>query len=96
MTMKLYSLLVENERMINQPEKGPSFHTDRFMDGYNDGFDACSGNFRGGNGNAEEEGKQDNDNRGGNTGDSGCSNSLMLSWSSSSLFFNAIFRSTNC
>jgi hypothetical protein len=31
------------DRYINQPEKGPSFHTDRFMDGYNDGFDACSG-----------------------------------------------------
>lgn len=30
------------ERYINQPEKGPSFHTDEFMDGYNDGYDECS------------------------------------------------------
>ena len=30
------------QRYINQPGKGPSFHTDRFIDGYNDGFDACS------------------------------------------------------
>jgi hypothetical protein len=39
-----------DDRYINQPEKGPSFHTDRFMDGYNDGFGACSGNNIGGNG----------------------------------------------
>jgi hypothetical protein len=31
-------------RYINQPEKGPAFHTDEFMEGYNDGFDSCSGN----------------------------------------------------
>jgi hypothetical protein len=30
------------ERYINQPGKGPSFHTGGFMRGYNDGFDACS------------------------------------------------------
>lgn len=28
---------------INQPEKGPAYHTDEFMDWYNDGFDNCSG-----------------------------------------------------
>jgi hypothetical protein len=32
-----------DDRYINQPEKGPSFHTGTFMRGYNDGFDACSG-----------------------------------------------------
>ena len=32
------------ERYINQPEKGPSFHTGEFMAGYNDGFDSCEGN----------------------------------------------------
>lgn len=32
-----------SERYINQPEKGSAFHTDEFMRGYNDGFDACSG-----------------------------------------------------
>jgi hypothetical protein len=31
-----------DDRYINQPEKGPSFHTGTFMRGYNDGFDACS------------------------------------------------------
>jgi hypothetical protein len=32
-----------SDRYINQPEKGPSFHTDEFMNGYNDGYNACSG-----------------------------------------------------
>jgi hypothetical protein len=31
-----------SERYINQPGKGPSFHTGSFMNGYYDGFDACS------------------------------------------------------
>jgi hypothetical protein len=30
-----------SDRYINQPEKGPSFHTDEFMNGYNDGYNAC-------------------------------------------------------
>src|ERR687883_2069371 len=30
-------------RYINQPGKGPSFHTQEFMGGYNGGFSACSG-----------------------------------------------------
>jgi hypothetical protein len=29
-----------DDRYINQPEKGPSFHTNEFMRGYNDGYDA--------------------------------------------------------
>lgn len=33
-----------SERYINQPEKGPSFHTNAFMNGYYAGFDACSNN----------------------------------------------------
>jgi hypothetical protein len=32
-----------DDRYINQPEKGPSFHTVEFMRGYNDGYDECSG-----------------------------------------------------
>lgn len=36
-----------DDRYINQPEKGPSFHTDEFMDGYNSGFNACSGGSTG-------------------------------------------------
>jgi hypothetical protein len=31
-----------SERYINQPGKGPSFHTEEFMSGYNNGFNACS------------------------------------------------------
>jgi len=32
-----------DDRYINQPEKGPLFHTGTFMRGYNNGFSACSG-----------------------------------------------------
>jgi hypothetical protein len=32
-----------NDRYINQPERGPSFHTDEFMSGYYDGFNNCGG-----------------------------------------------------
>ena len=31
-----------SHRYINQPERGPSFHTDAFMQGYHDGYDACT------------------------------------------------------
>jgi hypothetical protein len=31
-----------SERYINQPGKGPSFHTNEFMDGYYTGFYECS------------------------------------------------------
>lgn len=31
-----------SNRYINQPEKGPSFHTSEFMSGYNDGVNSCS------------------------------------------------------
>lgn len=31
-----------SNRYINQPEKGPSFHTDEFMLGYDAGYNACS------------------------------------------------------
>lgn len=30
-----------SDRYINQPEKGPSFHTSEFMNGYNAGFNSC-------------------------------------------------------
>lgn len=32
-----------SKRYINQPGKGPSYHTTEFMRGYNDGFDSCLG-----------------------------------------------------
>src|SRR5919106_4781152 len=31
-----------SDRYINEPGKGPSFHTDEFMQGYNAGYDNCS------------------------------------------------------
>lgn len=31
-----------DNRYINQPEKGPSFHTDEFMDGHDNGYVECS------------------------------------------------------
>lgn len=31
-----------SQRYINQPDKGPSYHTSDFMDGYYHGFDYCS------------------------------------------------------
>jgi hypothetical protein len=35
-----------DDRYINQPEKGSSFHTSKFMQGYYDGFDACINNIQ--------------------------------------------------
>jgi hypothetical protein len=32
-----------SDRYINQPEKGPSFHTSEFMNGYYAGIESCSG-----------------------------------------------------
>ena len=34
--------LTFSARYINQPGKGPSFHTQEFMNGYNVGFNACN------------------------------------------------------
>jgi hypothetical protein len=31
-----------SQRYINQPEKGPNFHSDAFMQGYKSGFSSCS------------------------------------------------------
>ena len=33
---------IDSQRYINQPGKGPSYHTSDFMDGYYQGFDYCS------------------------------------------------------
>jgi hypothetical protein len=38
-----------SDRYINQPGKGPSFHTGEFMDGYNAGFNQCSSSGGGNN-----------------------------------------------
>ncbi len=34
-----------SEKYINQDEKGPSYHTDEFMDGYYAGVNACSSSY---------------------------------------------------
>jgi hypothetical protein len=31
-----------DDRNINQPERGPDFHSDQFMDGYVSGFEASA------------------------------------------------------
>jgi hypothetical protein len=31
-----------SDRYINQPEKGPAYHTSEFMNGYDSGFNSCS------------------------------------------------------
>ncbi|MGH9952794.1 MAG: hypothetical protein ACRD5J_14310 [Nitrososphaeraceae archaeon] len=48
--------LSESDKYINEPEKGPSFHTDEFRDGYYAGLNSCSSSSeRGGGGNGEED-----------------------------------------
>jgi hypothetical protein len=37
-----------SDRYINEPGKGPSYHTPAFMNGYYAGFNACSGGSSGG------------------------------------------------
>ena len=42
------------DRYINEDGKGPSFHTNEFMRGYNAGFNECSSNDNPGNGESRE------------------------------------------
>jgi hypothetical protein len=42
--------LSSSDRYINEPGKGPNFHTDEFMSGYHDGFQECGGSSGGGGG----------------------------------------------
>jgi hypothetical protein len=43
-----------SDRYISQPEKGPSFHINEFMNAYHAGFNACSGSGRGTSGGGNE------------------------------------------
>ena len=52
-----------DDRYINQPEKGPNFHTNEFMRGYHAGYNSCSG------GGSESNNDNDNGNGGGGGGD---------------------------
>lgn len=45
-----------SDRYINQREKGPSYHTEEFMDGYYQGFDDCAKN-------SDRENDNDNDDK---------------------------------
>jgi hypothetical protein len=65
-----------DDRYINQPERGPAFHTGTFMRGYNDGFDACSGNNRSDNGGSSED---ECDDVGGSSGGSGYDLTVQVS-----------------
>lgn len=38
-----------SQQYINQPEKGPSYHTSEFMNGYYAGISSCGGNSGGNN-----------------------------------------------
>jgi len=44
----------ESDKYINQPEKGPSFHTQEFMNGYYAGLNDCSGGGNNGGGGFEQ------------------------------------------
>ena len=46
--------LSPQDRYINEKGKGPSFHTTEFMNGYDAGFVACSGNGNNNNNNSPQ------------------------------------------
>jgi hypothetical protein len=52
----------ESDKYINQPEKGPSFHTEEFMGGYYDGLNSCGGS--GSDESPRDDGGQDGRSRG--------------------------------
>jgi hypothetical protein len=52
-----------DDRYINQPDKGPSHHTNEFMRGYHAGYNSCSGDG------SESNNDNDNGNGGGGGGD---------------------------
>ena len=51
-----------SDRYINEPGKGPSFHTNEFMQGYNAGYNDCSSGGSGGASNTQT-GMQEADDR---------------------------------
>jgi hypothetical protein len=57
-----------SERYYNQPEKGPSFHTDAFNRGYNDGFNTCSSGNSGTTGSSDDRDTGDNEQTGSTNG----------------------------
>jgi len=51
----------ESDKYINEPEKGPSFHTNAFMDGYYAGLNACSSRGSNGGGGIEQPSQPSNE-----------------------------------
>ena len=51
----------ESDKYINRAERGPSFHTSEFMDGYYAGLNACSGGGSDGGGRFEQPSQPDFD-----------------------------------
>jgi hypothetical protein len=45
-----------DDRYINQPEKGPAFHTQEFMSGYDNGFRSCEEDTQNDNGSTQTNG----------------------------------------
>jgi hypothetical protein len=45
-----------DDRYINQPEKGPAFHTEEFMSGYDNGFESCEEDTQNDNGSTQTNG----------------------------------------
>ena len=56
-----------SDRYTNQPEKGPSYHTDEFNNGYNSGFSACSSSGTSGNAGNNDDDKESSNNDGENS-----------------------------
>lgn len=48
------------DRYINQPEKGPAYHTSEFMDGYDTGYNECSSNDNSDNGDNRNTNREGN------------------------------------
>ena len=55
----------ESDKYINQPEKGPSFHTQEFMNGYYAGLNECSSGGSNGGGGFEQPSQPPSSQRGG-------------------------------
>jgi hypothetical protein len=51
--------LSPSDRYINEEGKGPSHHTNAFMNGYNSGYDSCSGESSGFGSNSRGDGGDD-------------------------------------
>ncbi len=55
-----------SERYTNQPEKGPSYHTEEFNNGYDAGFSSCSSSGTTSNGGSNDDGDFSSSNGGSN------------------------------